>query len=311
MLLVGALSAGPGALAGPGDDTRPFRVAFSSAFFGDANSADAAAAVVAWQETILRSADVPFNPHPLICDEIQELVAALEQGEVDAVAVRFPEYFAIPTGLLEADRVYINQRGGGLGDEYVLAVHRDSGIETLAQLRGRRLTGWESPRASLAKQWLELLLAEQGLPPTARFFGSWGEEPKLAKVVLPVFFRQADACLVTRSGLASMSELNPQVGQQLRVLATSPEMVASFLTFRAGYASPYRPQVERAIRDLHTSAAGKQVLTVFGCDRITPQAGSCLQSARDLMAAYARLPERPPADGGGVMRAGAAGSPAP
>jgi hypothetical protein len=40
---------------------------------------------------------------------------------------------------------------------------------------------------------------------------------------------------------------------------------------------------------MHTSVAGRQVLTVFGVERITPQPESCLQSARELMAAYREL----------------------
>ena len=155
-------------------------------------------------------------------------------------------------------------------------------------MRGRRLILWDNQRSCLAAYWLDGLLAKDGQGPAATFFGSQMKETKPAKAILPVFFGQADACLVTRSSFADMTELNPQVGQQLRVLAASPEMIPAFLCFRRGYASRFRPQVETAIRTLHSNAAGKQVLMVFGCDQITRHPGSYLQSAWDLVGSRSR-----------------------
>jgi phosphonate transport system substrate-binding protein len=130
---------------------------------------------------------------------------------------------------------------------------------------------------------------EAGEDPSGVLFGRQTKEVKAAKVILPVFFGQADACVVPRTSFMDMAELNPQVGEQLRILATSPEVVSSFLCFREGYASRYRPQIEAAIRDLHLSSAGKQVLTVFGCEQIAPFPPTCLQSAYEMV----RLASRP------------------
>ena len=50
-----------------------------------------------------------------------------------------------------------------------------------------------------------------------------------------MFFRQADACIITRHGFDVMGELNPQVKRQLRVLAASKPMVANVVLFPARF----------------------------------------------------------------------------
>lgn len=292
LLLPAATSVGLGAEPAPVVEDHQFRVAFSHSFFGGVTDVDATAAIVAWQETILKPAGIPFNPHPMICAGLPDMVAALKRGEIDAVALQFSEYAAVPAGLLDSAFVYVNERRGGAYEQYVLLVPQASDIREVRQLRGRRLIRWDHPRSCLAISWLDRLLAEEGQEPSATFFGAQTKEAKPAKAILPVFFGRADACLVTRATFLDMSELNPQVGQRLRVLAASADLIPSFLCFRRGYASRFRAQVEAAIQNLHTSTAGKQVLMIFGCDQITQRPGSCLQTAWELAEPSPRRPAR-------------------
>lgn len=292
-LLCAAVGPGSGAELRPAAEEHPFRVAFSRRFFGGVSDMDANAAVATWQEAILKPAGVPFDPRPLICSGVPELVAALQRGEVDAVAVQFSEYAAIPAGLLDPDWIYVNECRGRPYEQYVLLVARSSTFVDVRQLAGRSLIQWDNQRLCLAPHWLDLLLAGSGAGPAAAFFGSRTLETKPSKAVLPVFFGQADGCLVTRSSFEDMSELNPQVGRQLQVLAASPEIVPAFLCFRQGYVSRFRPQVEEAITSLHLSPAGKQVLLVFGCDRITRHPSSYLQSAWEILKPAPRRTGRP------------------
>ena len=86
--------------------------------------------------------------------------------------------------------------------------------------------------------------------------------------------------MVTRRGFETLAELNPQVGKDLRVLATSPEVVATVFCFRADYDSPVMDKLIAGLRELHLSAAGRQVLTVFQSDRLEEVPPSALDSAR-------------------------------
>ena len=182
---------------------------------------------------------------------------------------------------------YVN---GKVEEEVVLLAHRDSGIESVEDLKGAT-DHYRNPRASLAVCWLDSVLLEKGLRSTAEFLGLVYQNTKLSSVVLPVFFRRSDSCLVTRSGFDTMSELNPQIGKALKVLATSPKVVPILLCFRADYAPAFKDKILAGLRDLHLSPAGQQVLTIFQSEKLEEMPTSGLQSALDLLARREKLRE--------------------
>jgi phosphonate transport system substrate-binding protein len=95
--------------------------------------------------------------------------------------------------------------------------------------------------------------------------------------------------VVSRAEFETMCELNPQIGQQLKIIATSPEVVTSVLCFRADYAPAFKPQLFTALRDLYKTPAGQQVLTIFQSEKIEDQPASCMDSALELLAAHDRI----------------------
>ena len=256
--------------------------------FTDVNENDARAAVKVWGQTLARERGVPTDPDPFIFKTVEQLRSSLEQREVDAVALTLLEYDLIRRDVNLAP-IFLTYNSGSTTEQYVLLAHRDGPVQTMADLRGRHLLSHSNPRTCLAPLWLDTLLVEAGLPAAAALAGKTTLETKLSRVVLPVFFRQADACVVTRSGFAMMSELNPQVGKQLVVLAASEAMVPAVFAFRADYAPPYRETLLAGVRDLHSSPAGQQVLTIFHSERIEEQPAASLESALELIAAHAQL----------------------
>jgi phosphonate transport system substrate-binding protein len=256
--------------------------------FTDVNVNDAKAAVKVWAQTIARERDVPTDPEPSILTGLSELTAALRGNQVDAIALTADEYEPLSQAVPLAP-IFGTRFGGRTDEEYVLLVHGESGITNLANLRGRSLATYQNPRASLAPFWLDTLLAQRGLPPRGEFLGKQSGNSKLPRVVLPVFFRQSEACLVTRSGFDTMNEMNPQVGKTLKVLATSPKVVPAVFCLRANYAPPFKEKLLAGLRDLHATPAGQQVLTIFHSERLVEQPASCMNSALELLAAHRRL----------------------
>ena len=116
----------------------------------------------------------------------------------------------------------IGEKNGKPGDEQVLLVRRDSGIRGLDQLRGGKLTLLQGAGGEIASLWLDNLLAKRGLPAAGRMFGSVKVVPKAQQVILPVFFRQADGCIVGSNAFQTAVELNPQLGKELVAMRTSP-----------------------------------------------------------------------------------------
>jgi ABC-type phosphate/phosphonate transport system substrate-binding protein len=159
----------------------------------------------------------------------------------------------------------------------------------LADLGGRSLLIQDHSRACLAPFWLDTLLLRQGLKPAAQLADRIKRPGKLAQVVLPVFFRQVDACVVARSGFNAMVDLNPQVGRQLKIIAASPAVVPTVLCFRADFNASYKKALLEGLRTLNATPAGQQVLTIFHIARIDQQPVAALDSALELLTNYGRL----------------------
>jgi len=285
LLLAGAVAVGTAQAAEPADTL--FRVGFASSMFSDVNENDARAAVKAWGQTVARERGIPTDPEPRIFKNEAELLDALRSKQVDAVGITMTEYCALCQQVRFAP-IFVTYNGGKTTEEYVLLVHQESQIKDLTDLRGHSLSFHQNPRVCLAPLWLDTLLAEQGFKRAAELAGKVTRATKLSKVVLPVFFRQGDACVVTRTGFNTMSELNPQVGKQLKIIAMSPAVVPAVFAFRSDYAPAFKERLFAGVRDLHQTPAGQQVLTIFHSEKIEEQPVSCLDSALELIAAHTR-----------------------
>jgi phosphonate transport system substrate-binding protein len=269
-------------------NAEPVRFAFSSRMFSDVNENDAKASIKAWALALARERHVPMNAEPIILSGIADLKQSLRSRSIDGAAVTTEEYLSLEPEL-QGTNLFMSFTDGRFTETYLLLVHADSGISDLRGLRGRSVVCFDNARMSLAPLWLDTILSEQEQDPAAAYFGQRLKASKLAKVVLPVFFHQQDACLVTRRGFETMCELNPQVRAQIRVLITSPELVPTVGFLRRDYDSPLRNALLTALRGVENSAAGTQVLTLFQIDQFQEAPASLLNTARKLVAAHRHL----------------------
>ena len=266
----------------------PFRLAFSRSMFTDVNDNDAKAAIKVWGQTVAKERGIPTDPEPTILEGVPALSRALQNQQVDGVGMTLVEYEVLSREV-RFTPIFVSYSAGRVTERYVLLTHQENRITSLADLCGRSLVVYENPRVCLAQPWLDTLLVQQGFKPAAEFVGKITRNNKLSKTVLPVFFHQSDACLVTRSGFETMAELNPQVSKQLKIIATSPEVVPSVFCFRADYGPAFKEALFASVRELHKTPAGQQVLTIFHSDRIEDQPASCLDSAMELLATHRKV----------------------
>ena len=265
-----------------------FRLAFSIGVIGEINRNDAKASTLAWGKMILSQRNIVAETVPAVFDRPDDLFHALQNEEIDAAAVLANDFLTHPAAV-PPDGVFLAARNGKTTEQYVLLVRQDSGIQDVAGLKGRNLELQESARTSLAPAWLDTVLAEHKLGLTEDMFSKITRNEKVSRVIQRLFFRQTDACVATREAFATAGELNPQVQKELRVLATSQEVVPSCFFFRPGFSPNLRQRIEEAMLALHETAAGKQVLTVFQGERLEKHPLSCLDSASALVAEQARL----------------------
>ncbi len=265
-----------------------FRLAFSEKMFTQVQVEDARVAMKVWMMTIFRERGIPTDPDPKIYDSLEEMLRGSPGKPAEGFGVTAEECWRLRREI-KIDRLVVGAINGRISEEYVVLTHRDSAIGSLADLRERSLIVLENPRMSLAVTWLDTFLLRKGMNKTDKFFKSTTFVNKLSQAVLPVFFRNSDACLVTRRGFQTMSELNPQVGKQLRILEASQELVPIVFAFRADYASPFREQMLVEMKRLPETPTGQQILTLLQTERVEEQPISCLTDTFELLDTHQRL----------------------
>jgi phosphonate transport system substrate-binding protein len=276
----------------------PLRVAFSPSVVGQINHNDAKASMIAWGKSILASGEYGYaGIEPIILERSGRLLDLLQAAEIDAAVVQTNEYVTRPA-TLTLESVYVGLQNGKTTLQYVLLVHQASSITSLAGLKGRSLALHTSTATSLAGPWLDLLFHEAGLGLTEAVFSKIEFPDKASRAVMRVFFRQADAVLVTRTAFETMHELNPQLRKDLRVLASSPELITSFLILRPGFIDTVGQNFERALLNVHETVAGRQAMTVFLTEKLEKHPVSILQPTVDFLAAATRLRPKATLPGG-------------
>lgn len=271
-----------------GSPDTQFRVGFSKSMFIQFNENDVKASMKAWAQILFNERGIPMDPDISVLNSHEEISRALRGKLVDALSLTTDEYWALEKEM-RSTHVVVALYDGEFTEEYLLLVHRESGFERIEDLRGRSIALLRNERMSLATVWVNTLVAKARLEPPPKHFGRITQLSKLPGVILPVFFRQNDACVVTRRGFKTMSELNPQVGQRLKVLATSPQVVPAAFFFRGDFSTSLRDKVLVEFDKIHMSPAGQQALNIFQSDRLSVQPISVLNSAFELLEDHKRL----------------------
>jgi phosphonate transport system substrate-binding protein len=274
-----------------GNPGTSFSIAFSAGLFADVNMTDALAATKVWTTAIVRKKGFDSPAEPTIFNDTAWITDALKNQRVDIAVLLSREYLEIREKVPLTPH-FVPRRRGRIEEECLLLVHRLSGINSAEDLSGKDILLLLSAKGGMGRTWLENSLIEKGFPSMEKFFGKVTGMQKASRTVLPVYFRQVDACLVTRDGFETMAELNPQLKNDLKIIATSPAFLPAILCTRANYESPYKNPALEALRDLHTEPGGQQLLIMFKIDDLVPFESRYLDSARQLIAQNLKLKEQ-------------------
>lgn len=113
---------------------------------------------------------------------------------------------------------------------------------------------------------------------------------QVSQAIIPVFWGQVEACIVTRYGFDTMIELNPQVGQMLQVLIISPKYVNALSCINKVIdEESYREIIEETLRELHTEPEGRQILTLFKAEKFVLFEPSFLEHVENLLKEFKDL----------------------
>ena len=122
-----------------------------------------------------------------------------------------------------------------------------------------------------------------------KYIGNITSKSRVSDVVLPVFFGQIDAGVVTRNGFNTMVELNPQLKQHLEIIAVSKPLIPGVFCFTSNIDESTYKKISEGITKWHTTPSGRQCLTIFRTDKLDIYPVSVLNPSLDLIAEYEQL----------------------
>jgi ABC-type phosphate/phosphonate transport system substrate-binding protein len=275
--------------AGQDDDMpKVFRAGFLQRVFLDTDPRDAKAALEVNGREVSRAMGLTASPSVVMFSDMASMAEAVRRGELELATMPTIEYLRI-RGTVPLIPSFVGANNNGQGQRYVVIVRKDSGIRSFSDLKGKSVLLPLLSRHELGHLWLEVLLMQAGKGGPDSFFRQVRESPKVSHAIMGVFFRQADAAVVTRTGLDTSRQLNPQLETQLTIVAESGNLSDGVTCLIPTTPEKFRNSLYRAIMHLNESSSGRQMYTIFQSSGVTPFKASYLEGLEELLREQSRL----------------------
>lgn len=181
------------------------------------------------------------------------------------------------------------RRHHGIDEGLALVVNKASEIHGFAELRGKRVARLSADR--LSDYWLEVQCLKTA-GQECREYLQLHEEKRDIQSVYNVFFGRADAALVQLSTLRTAIDLNPQVGQRLKVVAEWKTRAVYFGMMTSHTEERYRGLILNSAQEAMKTPRGRQLLELFKTDYLEAVDADALKPYWALLREYRELTGR-------------------
>ena len=280
----------------PPAESGVLEVAYSASLFYDVDINDARAATKMWVQHLVTKTGEKIGSETFIFTDLAPLKKLMHAKRVDLIILPSLDYLEMQYEVSDKASLYpmvVSSLRGEVGERLALMTHRDSGLQNLEHLQGKRMVIEIGNRGNMPRMWLEIMLQRNGLPPSDKFLDDVKEVGKVSKAILPVFFHQADACIVALDAFMTMGDLNPQVRETAMVLATSPAFCRPIVCARKDiYEKRLKELLDESLFSLHKDVQGQLLLALFHVDQLVPFKPAYLDGVTALRKAYNQLKSR-------------------
>jgi ABC-type phosphate/phosphonate transport system substrate-binding protein len=263
-------------------------VGYSIRSVSDVDPRDAEAALRVWVKEL--ADQYGFEVKLSLYDSVDKLIVDFIHKKLDFIVMTSIDYLRL-SKMLKAKPEVTQIRNGKPTVKYLMLVNEDIHKLGLGSLKNKKLSILKSNHLGLL--FLDTHLMQAKLPPSERFFSAIQERNKESQAILDVFFGHADICIVNDVAFHTMTELNPQVGRKLRVIAESPNLINTVGIFRPDYPPGHK---KRAIQGMNSDykhhERGKQIMLLFNIEKMDVITDGQLDSVRILFAEHDRLKRR-------------------
>ena len=229
----------------------------------------------------------PYIVDNIVFPSTEAALTEIKEGRVDIVTLTSIGYLEIKDKI-DMTPMVVPTLGRDPLDEYLLLVKKSRDINSLGKLKNKKLIIIKGHMGTISLMWLNTLLFRQNLPESSLFFNFIKEVDNGSHVVLPVFFEQADTCIIPSSIYETLVELNPQLSKQLIALHKSPEFLGMVTCFHNRLDKKTMNFLLDFTVNLDSDPEGKQYLTIFHLKKTYRFEPEYLNSIEQLFHEYKR-----------------------
>lgn len=259
----------------------PVRIGFEAEIFGRVDQKDAQAIIDLYIKEFARALQI--NAEAVIYPNIELIISDLIANRLDLVCSSVANYYRI-SKKVDTELAYTNTNSGRKTRRSILLIHRDSSINGIEDLKGRSLLMNSSD--DIGRIFINTLLLRNNESPADQYFSKIIYKPRPSKMILDVFFKKSEACLIDDWTFSAMSELNPQIQNQLKIVARSPFIIPSVTFFRKNFVEKLKNDMTDIAVKTAKSTYGQQLLVLFKSDNIAKLKPSDLDSFEQLWDEY-------------------------
>ncbi len=226
----------------------------------------------------------------IIIENSQQLLQEIKNG-LDMTVVLVPEYWELKKKIKLFPQV-IPVTGDSVQDRTLLLIKKNSSIKNLNDLAGKKIviSGEISTEKSIMQIWLHTLIKKQTQKEVHKFFGSVYKVSTGPTAIMDLFFNKADAALVIQSNYLALQELNPQIGEQLKVFIRSEPFVFAVLLFTEKLLNhPDKKLIMDKILNIDKTRSGKNYLNLFKLTKMVPYQEAYLENTFRLLSEYEKF----------------------
>lgn len=235
---------------------------------------------------LLSTSDVKCNFQSF--DSSEELAIAISKNQVNAF-FGSPIEFLRSEPFLQSSPIASGVYGNQLKYKILLLVRKDSGISSLEQLQGKRLSTQKWVARDMEGLYLETLLLEHKLPITQNFFSQIQNNETTNSALVDLFFKKVDAALVNESQYEVAAELNPQLRAQTQILEASEPYIIFVTAFTKGMPEQKITDIKNSLFSVEKTSAGRNVLRLMKAQGFKEISVGELDNVRALIAKNKRL----------------------
>ena len=159
---------------------------------------------------------------------------SIENESHDLYSLFAYQYLELPDPTLLKPAL-VTSNGQGITSCFVLLTRSSDSIQSIAQLKNRKIIVNTGGVGELPLIWLATIIAESTAPENVADFAHLTLTQSAHHAILPLYFDQADACIIKVSDFSEACTLNSEIGTRLEATHTSPPFLISLFAFNRKY----------------------------------------------------------------------------